>query len=186
MDTKEAIADDAPDGLLPAAFFVPLLKAQTTAAKAMTQLQQNADQTFIDSVLKNADQWRALERKDPETACRMAAECLEALGQTEVAWRYRTNDLAHHPREKSSWLKFAHVASAAARPGVADHAFSTAFSLEETNANTLLEHAKFLIAQQRIADARTLLEKITSSTWGPDFRNTVRQAHNLLASQPFK
>lgn len=128
-----------------------------------------------------ADQWRQLD-DDDTPACHTAARLLTKLGLRELAWDYLVTPLATNPNQSDSWKKLAQILANDQQVEWADVAYDRAFELEQTNPQILLEHAKFLLQQQRSTKAEKLFERITNGQWQTRFRETQQQAVQILSA----
>jgi tetratricopeptide (TPR) repeat protein len=160
--------------------YAALLSGLEGAAETLAALDAGAADGLVDRVLRAADRWRSLDT-DPTAACQAAARVLVVLRRREQAWEYLTTPLAERPNEAAPWLALAR--ELASRPGdleLTSRAYGLAYEAEATNADILWDHAQFLIALGRPAEARPLLEKIQSGTWQPRFEHLKEKAKTQL------
>jgi ferric-dicitrate binding protein FerR (iron transport regulator) len=141
-----------------------------------------ADRLALAQIVQRATKrWRDIDT-DETAACHRTAKILTKLGLVTAAWDYWTTPLAGTPDQSGPWISFATAMNEQHRYLAADGAWSTAFEMEPTNPEILMQHAQFLRSTGQEHRATEVLTRITSGTWQPRFEPVKSQAHTMLAA----
>lgn len=139
----------------------------------------DARATALAEALAVADRWR-FEDPDNAEVDRLCAQLLWSLDRDEEAWRHLSSSLDRHPADGAT---IAWVADALENNGDlerADALWTRAIAVEPTDPGHRLRRAQNLLATDREAEARELLDAIVDGDWQPRFWWTVDNAKRLL------
>ncbi|MBY0527099.1 MAG: FecR domain-containing protein [Gemmataceae bacterium] len=152
-----------------------LLNHYKNLAEAMVALQVQPPADFRAKVIRTADRWRALD-SDATTACQLAADVLQTLGERDLVWDYLTTPIGMRPAETGPWVSLAEKLQRKGDHDLADRAFAAAFAVEPTNAQLLWDRAHNLTQAGKHPEARSLLRELANGQWQPRFQGVQTQA----------
>ncbi|MBM80665.1 MAG: hypothetical protein CMJ78_08740 [Planctomycetaceae bacterium] len=156
-----------------------LLQRFQEIAKAYRAIAKDVPADFVSRVIRTVGRWRYLD-DDDSPACHAAGNVFLALGKDATAWKYYTTPIAQHPNQAGPWHALANSMQQAGRYESAYDAYSEAFRVEPTNAQTLWNHASLLESREKPVRANALFKQIAEGDWQPRFANLKRQAQKKL------
>jgi len=156
-----------------------LLEQYEALAKEIDRIDEVTIKPFIARIVRAADRWRSID-PEPAFACALAARALHALDQHELAWEYETTPLAGRANDAEVLGALARSLSIDERFDIASDIYRAAFEAEPTNPNWLWERAVMLRAAKRDAEAKALLQQISTGAWQTRFSGLVQQAKAAL------
>jgi hypothetical protein len=129
--------------------------------------------------VRAADRWRALDREVTQP-CQAAAEVLNRLGSTALAWDYLTTPHASSAQESAPWWGMAQDLNRKGAFLLADRAFEAAAEADPENAQILWERSQNLRQANQPEEATALLRRIDARTWPAQYQGVQTQARRLL------
>jgi ferric-dicitrate binding protein FerR (iron transport regulator)/tetratricopeptide (TPR) repeat protein len=155
-----------------------LLRHYQSLAQSARTLKTNPPADLLAKTIRIADRWRALDRDG--NACTPAADVLQLLNATDLAWEYETTPLASQEKNAGPWVNLAVVHNREGEFTLADRAYATAFETQPDNPHLLWDRAQNLRQAGRNEEAKKLLRQIADGDWKSDFlwmkSQTRRQA----------
>lgn len=130
-------------------------------------------------VIRAADRWRALTGNEA-AACAAAANVFMMAGQYELAWEYATSPLALRPNDPGPLAGLGRQLRDASLPGLAAHAFASAFGAAPTDPSYLWEQARALEQDGQSAQAIALYRQIANGQWRSQFDSLKSDAREAL------
>lgn len=152
-----------------------LLEQYQAMARTITTMKVPMAPDLLTQVVRAADRWRSLDREE-QAPSELAADILQTLGATELAWDYRTTPLGVRPQEARRWVELAQALQREGNHELADRAYTAAFEADPKDAQVLWDRAQNLRQAGQLAAAQDVFRRIADGDWEPGFAWLRREA----------